>query len=139
MSGRISEQDREVFRRIVDVLLPAGSGMPAGNEVGVADSGLDAVVDVRPDVVGDILRAIRLVREAPEAVDGLQTADPEAWRALRTAAFGAYYMADRVKAAIGYSGQLANPVDPQEKHEYMTDGTIDAVLARGPIWRRPPL
>jgi hypothetical protein len=138
VSGRINGQDRETFRRIVDVLLPAGSGMPAGNEVGVADSGLDQVLDVRPDIVADILRAIRLVREAPEAVDGLETADPDAWRALRTAAFGAYYVSDRIKAAMGYSGQLASPVDPEENPEYMTNGTIDAVLARGSIWRRAP-
>jgi hypothetical protein len=138
MSGRINGQDRETFRRIVDVLLPAGSGMPAGNEFGVADSGLDQVLDVRPDIVADILRAIRLVREAPEAVGGLQTADPDAWRALRTAAFGAYYMSDGVKAALGYSGQLANPIDPRENAGYLTDGTIDAVLARGSIWRQAP-
>jgi hypothetical protein len=138
MSGRIDGQDRDVFRGLVDVILPAGSGMPAGNEVGVADAGLDAVLDVRPDIVADVLRAIRLVRETPDAVDSMQETDPDGWRALRTAAFGAYYMSERVKAAIGYTGQLANPVDPEEKPEYMNDGTIDAVLARGPIWRPAP-
>ena len=138
MSGRIDGQDRDVFRQLVDVILPAGSGMPAGNEVGVADAGLDAVLDVRPDIVADVLRAIRLVRETPDAVGGMQDTDPDGWRALRTAAFWAYYTSERVKAAIGYTGQLANPVDSEEKPEYMNDGTIDAVLARGPIWRQAP-
>jgi hypothetical protein len=138
MSGRIDGQDREDFRRIVDVILPAAGRMPAGNEVGVADAGLDAVLDVRPDIVADVLRAIRLARETPDAVAGMQEKDPDGWRALRTAAFGAYYTSERVKSAIGYTGQLASPVDPDERPEYLNDGTIDAVLARGPIWRQAP-
>lgn len=138
MSGRISDEDRAVYRRIVDVILPAGSDMPAGNEVGVADSGLNAVLDVRPDIVADILRAIRLVRDAPDELDGMQSADPDAWRAIRIAAFGAYYMSERVKSAIGYTGQVANPIDPQEKSEFGSNAMIDAVLARGTIWRQAP-
>jgi hypothetical protein len=140
MSGRIDGQDRDVFRRLVDLLLPAGSGMPGGNEVGVADAGLDTVLDVRPDIVADVLRAIRLAREAPlpDAVSTMQKTDTEAWRALRTAAYGAYYTSGRVQAAIGYTGQLASLFDPDEKPEYMSNGMIDAVRARGPIWRQAP-
>jgi hypothetical protein len=140
VSGRIDGEDRDVYRLLVDVILPAGSGMPAGNDVGVADAGLDKVLEVRPDIVADILRALRLARGAlpPDAVDTLQNTDPEAWKALRTAAYGAYYTAAPVQAAIGYTGQLASPFDPDSRPEYMDNGMIDAVLARGPIWRHAP-
>ena len=82
----------------------------------------------------------REAREAPlpDAVSTMQKTDTDAWRALRTAAYGAYYTSGRVQAAIGYTGQLASPFDPDEKPEYMSNGMIDAVLARGPIWRQAP-
>jgi hypothetical protein len=140
VSGRIDGPDRDVYRRLVEVILPAAAGMPSGNAVGVADDGLDRVLEVRPDIVGDMLRALRIARDASAAdvVESLQKTDAEGWAALRTAAFGAYYTSSSVQAAIGYTGQLASPFDPDVEPAYLIDGKIDAVLARGPIWRHSP-
>ncbi len=81
-----------------------------------------------------------MARDAPAAVavESLQKADAEAWGALRTAAFGAYYTSSAVQAAIGYTGQLSSPFDPDVKPGYIIDGKIAAVLSRGPIWRHTP-
>jgi hypothetical protein len=134
MSSRIPEADRQAFARIVDILLPAAHGMPAGQAVGVAAEGLDKVIRLRPDIVPDLLRGIRLFAQA-SALDPLQV-DAEAWHAVRLAAYGAYYTTAPVQAILRYTGQISQPFDPDETPAYLTDGALRPVIERGPIWTK---
>lgn len=136
MNRRFAEEDHVTYARLVDVLLPAAHGMPAGNATGVAEGGLDAVLKLRPEIAGDLLRGIRLF-----AVHGdlaVLQADAEAWYAVRLCAYGAYYTTPEVQAILRYSGQAAQPFDPDTTTEYLADGLLAPVINRGPIWIVPP-
>ena len=135
MSRRFSDQDLTIWRALVAVLLPPAHTMPGGQEVGVADGGLDQVVKLRPDIVPDLLRGLRLFA-AQGNLEALQE-DMEAWHAVRLAAFGAYYTAPEVQAILRYTGQAAQPIDPDETPDWMARGLLDPVKARGPIWADP--
>ena len=139
MSGRIGAEDREVYRGLVEVLLPAASGMPSGIEVGVADAGLDRVLGVRADLAAELLEVLRQARgkEAGAAVKSFQEENGVAWHALRLVAFGAYYLSAPVQQGLGYTGQPASPYDPDKMPSFVETGLIDAVVARGRLWRSP--
>lgn len=135
MSSRFSDQDRAQYRDLVAILLPAAHGLPAGNEVDVAGAGLDRVARLRPEIVGDVLRGIRLFGSGGLAA---VQADADAWRAVRLAAFAAYFLAPAVMEKLGYAGQKSHPFDPDVTPDYVLDGSLQRVIDRGPIWAAPP-
>jgi hypothetical protein len=49
---------------------------------------------------------------------------------------GAYFLNPDVRRAIGYEGQTGRAIDPHP--DYLDDGLLDAVIARGPIYRPTP-
>ena len=50
---------------------------------------------------------------------------------------GAYFLNPAIRAAIGYPGLEARPIDPDAAPDYLDDGLLDSVIARGPsIGRR---
>jgi len=137
------EVPADVRRRlsaIADDLIPAAEGMPAASEVDVAGKQLDLVLRWVPDLLPHLLRAVSW-SEPPvsgiEWVRRLQVEDPDAERALTVAVAGAYYTHPEVRRLLGYPGQLAKPVFIGYP-EYATEGLLDAVLERGPIYREPP-
>ncbi len=65
--------------------------------------------------------------------------DPAALETLVLLVTGAYYMHPKVRKLIGYPGQKATPEYPDEAEYYLSDGLLDPVLARGPIYRPTPL
>ncbi len=134
MSSRIPEADRQAFAGIVDLALPAAHGMPAGNAVGVAGEGLDKLIRLRPDIVPDLLRGTRLFAAAG-TLDAVE-ADTEAWHAVRLAAYGAYYTTPPVQAVLHYTGQISQPIDPDETPAYLANGSLRQVIERGPIWTK---
>jgi hypothetical protein len=135
MSGRFSGDQRAAYARLADILLPAAHGLPSGSDADVAGAGLDRVIRLRPDIVADLLRAIRLF-EADAGLAALQ-ADAEVWRAARLAAFSAYFLAPAVMERLGYTGQGSHPFDAGQVPEYLSNGSLAQVTDRGPIWRSP--
>ena len=53
-------------------------------------------------------------------------------------ATGGYLMSETVREAMGYPGQEPAPYDPHETPEYMTNGMLERVTLRGPIYRPTP-
>lgn len=131
MSRDIGAENRNVLRALADTLVPAGNGMPSASEVGVADSGLDEVLNIRPDIFGDLFRALKFAgnTEPAAALDSLASQDPEGWNALRLAVLGAYYNAPAVQEKIGYAGQPSMPADPDAVPPYLA--SLQRVKDRG--------
>ena len=48
-----------------------------------------------------------------------------------------YYTDGDVRDRIGYPGQVALTLRSWKVPAYIDEGLIDAVLARGPVWRDP--
>lgn len=133
MSRDIGAEHRATLRALADVLVPAGGTMPSGSAAGVAEAGIDHVLNVRPDIFADLLRALRLAgglepAQAPAIIAGR---DGAAWQALRFAILGAYFTSPSVRKAIGYAGQPAMPFDPDAEPEYLD--SLARVVARGRV------
>jgi hypothetical protein len=136
----LSENDRAVFAGIADVIVPAWERMPAASAVGVHTHLLDTVLRVRPDLADDVCAAIEFCRnrEPSKAVNSLYREKRAVFDAFTLAVTGGYYMADEVRALIGYPGQVSPEYNPRETAQYLTDGILERVTRRGAIYRPTP-
>jgi len=139
--SQITDTRRATFAGIADVLIPAFEGMPSASSVEVHGKMLDHVVSLRPDLVENLLRGLDAAAgKAPEvAANDLNKTDPAALSAIGLAASAGYYMTPQVRALIGYPGQQSRPVaDPDATPEYVSNGMLQQVVDRGPIFRPTP-
>jgi hypothetical protein len=134
----LTDQERATLGAIADRLIPAAHGMPSAADV-VTDERLRFVLNARPDLVEPLRSALRGgLGDDPQArLDTLATAEPGTLAALQLVIVGAYYTDAGVRDRIGYPGQVALTVRSWEYPPYLEEGLIDAVLARGPVWRDP--
>ena len=125
------------FAAIADYLIPEAHGMPSAGAI-VTEDRLRFVVRARPDLLEPLLAAVRpeLGSDPATRVDAL-TAEPANLAALQLAIVAGYYTDKRVRELIGYPGQMAIEVKSWLVPEYIDEGLIDTVLARGPVWRDP--
>ena len=139
-NGRVpalDERERATVAAIADHLLPAAGEMPSAADV-VDDARLAFVLRARPDLAEPLKRALRtdLGDDVAERLARL-AAEPPNLAALQLAIVGGYYTDRRVRDLIGYPGQMAIELRSWEYPAYLEEGLIDAVLARGPVWRDP--
>jgi hypothetical protein len=127
-----------VLAGVADHLIPAAHGMPSAGEV-VTDARVAFVLGARPDLADPLTDALRpdlgddpatrlavLERDAIGARDAL----------VQAIVFGYYTDAD-VRERLGYPGQEAKQLYSWKVPEYIEEGLIEKVLARGPVWRDP--
>jgi NDP-sugar pyrophosphorylase family protein len=136
-AGVVDDVLRDRLRRFADVLIPAAHGMPAAGEVGVADGQLDKVLAVRPDLAEPLARAVADVDPADHetSLARLRESDAQAHDALLLVVAGGYYIDPDVRRRIGYDGQQPVEVRPEIIPNYVEEGLIEPLLARGPIYR----
>ncbi len=129
---------RATFGAIADRLIPAAHGMPSAGAV-VGDDRMRFVLTARPDLVEPLLAALRpeLGDEPGARLAALERDEPDAHAALVSAVVFGYYTDKDVRDRLGYPGQLAKPVQSWRYPEYLEEGLIDRVLARGAVWRDP--
>jgi hypothetical protein len=137
VAGVIDDDLRERLRRFADVLIPAAHGMPAAGDVGVADGQLDKVLAVRPDLAEPLARAVADADPADHetSLARLRERDPQAHDALLLVVAGGYYIDRDVRRRIGYDGQQPVEVRPEIIPNYVEEGLIEPLLARGPAYR----
>jgi len=133
----LDDAARETFGRVADHLIPAASGMPSAGEVVTPDR-LRFVLRSRADLLQPIRAALR-PELGPDVQARLETlaGEPANIGALQLAIVAGYYTDKRVRELIGYPGQMAIEVKSWLVPEYLEEGLVDAVLARGAVWRDP--
>jgi hypothetical protein len=136
--GSLDEGARRIFAGVADLLIPAAHDMPSAAEV-VNVERLGFVLAARPDLVEPLTSALRAdLGEDPQGrLDALVREESASLAALQLVIVAGYYTDDRVRELIGYPGQLALEIDKPQTPAYIHEGLIDAVLARGPVWRDP--
>ena len=134
----LDDDARRVFAEIAERLIPAGHGMPSAAEV-VGEDRLRFVLRARPDLVEPFVAALRPeLGDDPQArLAALESDEPASLAALQLVLVGGYYTDKHVREGIGYPGQMAIEVRSWEVPAYLEEGLIDAVLARGQVWRDP--
>jgi hypothetical protein len=130
--------ERATLAAIADRLIPAAHGMPSAGEV-LTEERLRFVLTARPDLAGPLHAALRAeLGDDPDArLETLGRDEPATLGALQLVIVGGYYTDREVRDRIGYPGQVALTVRSWEYPAYLEEGLIDAVLARGPVWRDP--
>lgn len=133
----LSDDERAAFTAIADHLIPAAHEMPSAAEI-VTDDRLKFVLRSRPDL-GEPLRAALRSELGADVADRLaRLADePTNLSALQLTIVAGYYTDKRVRELIKYPGQMALDLRSWEYPVYLEEGLIDAILARGPVWRDP--
>ena len=128
---------RVAFAALADVLLPAVDGLPSPSAVGVGGRWLDLALAARADLTATLAAVLDAAQDRDPAAEArrLHEQEPAAFAVLGLLASGAYYMHPRVRKAIGYPGQRADPAADDEADWFLRDGLLDPVVARGPIWR----
>jgi hypothetical protein len=133
----IDDRERATFAAVAGHLIPAVAEMPSAADV-VTDSRLEFVLRARPDLVKPLKAALRADLGEDVAQRLARLADePANLSALQLAIVGGYYTDRHVRELIGYPGQMAIELRSWEYPAYLDEGLIDAVLARGPVWRDP--
>ena len=130
--------ERTTLSALADQLIPAAHGMPSAAEV-LVDDRLRFVLNARPDLLDPLRAALRpdLGSDVATRLEALARDEPSALGALQLAIVAGYYTDRRVRELIGYPGQTAIELRSWELPGYLEEGLIDAVLARGPVWRDP--
>ena len=123
---------------VAERLIPAAGDMPSAAEV-VGDDRLRFVLNARPDLLEPLRKALRseLGDDVVARLDVLGRDEPATLYALQLVIVAGYYTDARVRQLIGYPGQAALTLRSWEVPAYIDEGLVDAVLARGPVWRDP--
>jgi hypothetical protein len=128
---------RATLAMVADHLIPAAQDMPSAAVV-ATDDRLRFVLRARPDLLDPLRAALRPELGADVATRlAALSAEPPSLAALQLAIVAAYYTDKRVRELIGYPGQVAIELKSWSVPAYLDEGLIDAVLARGPVWRDP--
>ena len=129
---------RAVLAAVADHLIPEAHGMPSAGKV-IGEAGLRFVLGARPDLAEPLQRALRpeLGNDPAARLAALEREEGDAHGALVLTVVGGYYTDADVRERLGYPGQVAKQLYSWKYPEYMEEGLIDQVLARGPVWRDP--
>jgi len=134
--GGLHPEDRRRLTVVADHLFPPTHGMPSVTDVDLAGRLIDQVLRARPDLVEPLIHIVRRPFSSPAVfLDALRRDDPLAFDTLVTAIAAGYYMAPEARQALGYPGQVATEIDRFELPEFLEEGLLDPVIARGPIYR----
>lgn len=132
-------KERALLAALADVLIPADDGFPSASQACVAESGLDQILAVRPELGVElkvILNRFNTEQAPVEMIAELRDNAPAKFAALAELVSGSYFLNPQVREQLAYAGQSARPIDPHP--DYLDDGLLQSVLDRGPIYRPTP-
>lgn len=126
---------RSLLAAVADHLIPDAHGMPSAGVV-LDEARVEFVLGARPDLRLPLAKALRPeLGEVPTARLAALATEPEQLDALQLVVVAGYYTDAGVRSLIGYPGQLARPINAFDFPEYVEEGLLDRVIARGPNWR----
>jgi hypothetical protein len=140
-SGALHPQLRERLARIADGLIPGTGEMPAPGSLDIGGRQLDLVLASRPDLAGDLRRALEGAGDADDVIDWVERlagSDAAAHGALVTVVVAGYYLHTEVQRRLGYPGQIGDVVRVDNYPDFIHEGQLERVLERGPIYRPTP-
>jgi len=134
----LDDRRRATLAALGEDLIPAAHGMPSARDV-ITDDRLRFVLFARPDLAAPLVAALRpeLGDDPAARLAALEADEPGLRDALLLVVVGAYYTDRDVRDRLGYPGQMAKQLYSWKYPQYLEEGLIDQVLARGPVWRDP--
>jgi hypothetical protein len=140
--NRPTEIDAHVragLRALTEVVLPGTDVLPPGVDVGAHHELLDRALRANPGLSPAVLELGRRAAHAGTvSLDDLLAWPADLSEDLVFALTAAYYMATRVRQALGYPGQVRRPVADATADERVSEDLLAPVIARGPIFVPTP-
>jgi hypothetical protein len=135
----LTDSELNTLRDIADVLIPASDDNPAATAEPDFDACLRRAVDSRADAFDAITAVLARLDSAPpdvidQALRALHAEQPVHFQALSAVVAGAWLLTPTVRARIGYPGQRRDPARLEEAVDQLSDGILDPVIARGPVF-----
>lgn len=132
------EAQLAAFAGVAGHLIPAAHDMPSAGEV-VGEARLRFVLESRPDLIEPLGAALRpaLGDDPATRLATLERDEPDLHGALVSTVVFGYYTDKGVRDRLGYAGQEAITLYSWKVPDFVEEGLIDPVLARGPVWRDP--
>ena len=134
-TAAISREDRARLAQIADVVFPRTAEIPSASDVGTCDALVDRVVRAVPSLAADVRAALAsTASEGEAALIEIRGSNRRLFNRLMLVIASAYYLSTEVRERVGYHGQEARKLDFFEVPEYLEDGSLDRVIARGRVW-----
>ncbi|HLZ58404.1 MAG TPA: hypothetical protein VKR06_15810 [Ktedonosporobacter sp.] len=129
----LDDDARQTLVALADLLIPVSSRMPSASQAGVGGEWIDRALAARPDWADALVALLKRARGKEHRIilAELQTLDPASFTMLTELVAGAYFMNPAIRKLIGYPGQRAVPITPEEDMQEL----IQPVIQRGPIYR----
>lgn len=134
-AAALTDADRERLAAFADLLIPHDDRMPSGSAAGAHSTGLDRVLEVRPDLLAIVVEGLNRLPDPLPA--SLSWVEPDTFAALRPVAdalTSAYFIDPEVARLVGYRTRSIIPIRFDED----LDDLVTHVVARGPIYRPTP-
>ena len=129
--------------RIADALIPAHQENPAASQAPDYERWLRRAIGARAEQFDLLVQTIAMLSDTSEdqmleALRSLDRTGPKAFHLLSSVVAGAYVMVPEVRGLIGYPGQVRNIPTLEEAVDQISDGILDPVLERDPIFVPTP-
>jgi hypothetical protein len=137
---QLDEAQRATLAGFADALVSGGDGLPSASEAKLHEKWIDRVLRARPDLAAPVLAVIERGGEPVSELERWRVQEPTTFEQFAFAVTGGYLLNPRVCKLLGLPGNAPkrNPAYPDEADFYLEDGILDAVRARGPIYRPTP-
>jgi len=133
----LTDEKRQRFAELADVLIPSALGMPSASEAAVASHWIEVALSHRPDLAAAFDEALTTATDLPasEAIEVLNTDHIPAFEAMGTLTAGAYFLNPDIRQLIGYPGQVPTPAH-DDTADYVD--LLENVMERGQVYREVP-
>lgn len=130
----LTPHQRERLVRLGDALIPPVDDLPGAGTLIAATGLVEKALAARADLAEPFTRALE--NEVISHFHELAASDPQGWMAAATLIAGAYYLDPEVCRRIGYEGQVAKPVRPDNYPAFLDEGLLDHLLDGSWLARR---
>ncbi len=140
MIGATANDDRIAgLHALAHVLIPGTADMPGVDALPAFDALLRTAVQACGYPVEELATSLEAI---PRPIDwdtakAFAASEPRAFDIVSTLATAAYYMAPQVLGKLRFPVDRQHPADVEEFLEEYETGILDAVTARGPLFRDP--
>jgi hypothetical protein len=136
---QLTQAEISTLRAIADVLIPASDDNSRATAEPDFEPCLGRAIDARADAFDVITAFVAQIDGAtPEVIDqrlrALDAERPEQFQVLSAVVAGAWLLIPAVRARIGYPGQRRDPARLEEAVDQISDGILEPVIRRGPIY-----
>jgi hypothetical protein len=133
----LDQDERELVREFVDVIVPASGPNPSASQAAVHTRWIDRGLLARPDLKAPLLELARDCHdgEPSAAIERLGHVDGATLDAVLELVIACYCMSPKARKQLAYRGQVATPILPGETEYYLRDDVLVPVSDRRPLWR----